>query len=242
MQWNVVFQEEAGSSMEEVLLLAREPDQGAALVVNRQTKGRGRRGRQWASPDGGRYCSLVWNPCWPVPELPKVTLLAAVAVCEAVYEVSGLDARIKWPNDLLIGGKKIAGILVESSVSGAEIDYVTAGIGVNVNTDARDLPEGAVSLKGLTGREYDRARVFDAVLSRFNRWHDEAASRGFGNVLNRWRALCGTLGQCVRAQTAQGLVEGTAVDLAPDGGLLIQQEDGAVVRVVSADTVQIRTV
>jgi BirA family biotin operon repressor/biotin-[acetyl-CoA-carboxylase] ligase len=241
MKWHKIFKDEASSSMDEARSLAlNSAQEGTVVCVGWQLSGRGRQGRPWASPKGGLYCAILLKPDWRLQDISKMTLLAAVAVCEAVREFSGIEAQIKWPNDLLIDGKKLAGILTESEIQGKSVKHVIVGIGVNVNTSVVNLPNETVSLKELTGREHDVKNVLDEVLARFEFWYENVSQNGFEKMLNRWRELCGMLGRQVRAEIAQGMIEGVAKDIADDGGLLIKKDNGEIVKVTSGDVSQIR--
>jgi len=215
--------------------LARKgAEEGRVVYVGSQSRGRGRHQREWVSPQGGLYCSILLRPQWDVQELPKVTLMTAVAVSEAIKKISRLHTKIKWPNDILAEGKKLAGILVKSEIKGNRVEYVVIGIGVNVNTSRKDLPKEAVSLRRLTSREYDLRKFLDVILKRMDYWYTKTSRHGFHAVLNRWRRLCGTLGQRILVKEC-GLIEGDIYDLADDGGLLIKQDDGWITKIVNGD-------
>lgn len=242
MKWNKIFKKELTSSMDEMRDLAQNlAQEGTVVCVEKQTSGRGRQGRGWISPEGGLYFSILLRPNWELKDVSKTTLLAAVAVCEAVREFSGVDAQVKWPNDILVDEKKIAGILTESEITGQKAEFVIVGIGLNVNTeDLKFLREVAVSLKQITGQEYDLEQVLDEILKRFEFWYDDVTQNGFEKMMDRWRALCGMLGQRVKAENAQGTIEGVAQDISDDGGLLIKKDDGEIVKVMSGDVVRVR--
>jgi BirA family biotin operon repressor/biotin-[acetyl-CoA-carboxylase] ligase len=240
MKWKIVFKDEALSSMDAGFEITHNFEEGLVFFVKKQNSGRGRQGRLWVSPLGGLYCSLFFKPDWLVQDISKMTLLAAVAISEAVDEQTGADVKIKWPNDLLIDGKKVAGILTESKIFGQTVEHVIVGIGVNVNTAMLDLPEGAVSLKHLTGREYDLRKILDDILARFDFWYEDSRQNGFESMLVRWRELCGIFGWEVRIHQEKGVLEGVAIDIAEDGGLVIQKSDGSMVKVMSGDVTRVR--
>lgn len=159
------------STQGDVLKLAEQGQaEGAVVIAEEQTGGRGRFGRQWFSPPGkGIWMSVLLRPDLPLQHTPQLTLLTGVAVCRAVRACSGADAGIKWPNDVLIDGRKVCGILLESTVEDHEVRYCIAGIGVDVNFDPEDYPEDlttiATSLKMETGHPVDRTKLTAAILT-----------------------------------------------------------------------------
>ena len=198
------------------------------VVAESQAAGRGRFGRRWHSPRGGIWFSLVVRPRLSVREAGVVPLLASVAAAEVVAEVTGLDVRIKWPNDLLIGGKKVAGILTELAAELGEIDYLVIGLGLNANFSFSDLGDSrlpATTLMDETGRAVDRARLIADIVNRF--LSDlPGLSEGVDSILARWRARSATLGREVTVTAAGKGFTGEAVDLDGEGGLIVVDKDG----------------
>ncbi|MBW7460450.1 biotin--[acetyl-CoA-carboxylase] ligase, partial [Paenibacillus sepulcri] len=146
--------------------------EGTLVIAEQQTSGRGRMGRNWVSPSGkGVWMSMVLRPGIPLQFAPQLTLLAAVALCRALKSIAPLDIGIKWPNDLLIGGKKISGILLESTAEDERLRYVVAGIGISVNLEEADYPqellEIATSLRIVLGRPVERSEVIAAFIVQF---------------------------------------------------------------------------
>lgn len=212
-----------------------EPE-GTVVCAETQTRGRGRMERRWSSPKGkGIYFSLLLRPDLLPTDAAKMTLLSAVAVCEALREFCGPDVHIKWPNDLLANGLKLAGILTELSAEMDRVRFIVIGLGLNVNSSPRQLPEQATSLKQLTGRAVDRIAVMRTVLRRIDHWYLVLRGQGFDPVIQRWRELSSTLGQKVSI----GDITGTAVDLDEHGGLIIENKDGQRVRCMTGDVVPI---
>ena len=222
---------------------ARElADEGAAhgevVIAESQTAGRGRRGRTWASPPGRNlYLSVVLRPALPPQRAPELTLVASVAACEACRK-AGVDAGIKWPNDLLVGGRKVAGILTELSAEPDQVHWVVVGIGVNLNAGPDDLPpelrEIATSLSVERGQPVPRALFAAALLSELEQWLDLHAAEGFAPVREAWRERSVTLGREVRVEVDGREVAGTAEDVDEAGALLVRTRAG-LVRVVSGD-------
>ncbi|MCA9404115.1 MAG: biotin--[acetyl-CoA-carboxylase] ligase [Candidatus Omnitrophica bacterium] len=229
----VLHFESLASTMDVAFQLGVEDEpEGAVVCAETQTRGRGRMERRWSSPKGkGVYFSLLLRPNLLPTDAAKMTLLSAVAVCEALREVSGLDVHIKWPNDLLVQGKKLAGILMELSAEMDRVRFIVVGLGLNVNTAQRQLPPQATSLKLQTGTSVDRIAVMQAVLRSLDHWYAVLNGQGFDPVIKRWRELSSTLGQKISI----GDIIGTAVDLDEHGGLIVQDKDGQRVRCMTGD-------
>ncbi len=233
----VELHEEIGSTQERARELARDGAPHGALVISKvQTGGRGRLGRRWRSPAGGLWVSLVLRPGISARVAARTTQTAAVGVAKALRGF-GVGARIKWPNDLLVGGRKICGILAESSVPvaaketgpGAErpVDFVVLGVGLNANVERKDLgfsDREVTTLRSELGHDVDLLEALESLLS-----HIDAELRRiehFEDILDDWRALNCTLGTRVRVRRFGELVEGTALDLGPEGELLLKTSDG----------------
>lgn len=222
---------------------ARElADEGAAhgevVIAESQTAGRGRRGRSWASPPGRNlHLSVILRPQLPPQRAAELTLLASVATCDACRQ-AGVDAGIKWPNDVLVGGRKVAGILTELSAEPEVVHWVVVGIGVNLNAGPDDFPPGvreiATSLAEARGQPVPRALFAAALLASLEQWLDVHAADGFGPVREAWRERSVTLGREVRVESDGAEVAGVAEDVDASGALLVRTA-GGVVRVVSGD-------
>lgn len=226
---------ETGSTMDVAhrLAAAGEPE-GTVVFAEAQNKGRGRLGRSWASPKGtGVYLSLVLRPQLPLAELPKITLMTAVAVAKAIQEETGLKPEIKWPNDLLLSGKKLAGILTE--LGRTETPYIVIGIGLNVNTPAESLPETGTSLAQQLGKPVDRLRFARRLLAELDAAYAEFLAGGMPAILESWREFAGFLGGRIRVSLNGRLLEGQALDVDPSGALLVRTENGLVQSVASGE-------
>lgn len=230
-----------GSTMDVAFQLAVEGvGEGTVVCAENQTKGKGRLGRNWVSPKGkGVYMSIVLRPFLMPADLTQLTLLSAVAVCEAVGKHCDVPARIKWPNDILVNNKKLAGILTESSAEMDRVRFVVIGIGVNVNTPLSQLPPNSTSIKNETGQKVSRVVVLQEILRSLERWYMILRAEGFASVIIRWKELSSTLGRHVRLVDPNGDVEGEAVDLDECGGLIIRCDNGLKVKRMSGDVVQI---
>lgn len=209
--------------------------EGTIVCAETQTRGKGRMGRLWTSPEGtGIYFSVILRPALSTAEVPRLTLLAAVAVCEALRQ-TGCDARIKWPNDILINGKKVCGILTELNGDIDRVRFVVVGVGINVNTPVKVLPPNATSLKQESGKKMNRLECFREVLSFMDEYYQEMLVQGFDKAIQRWKELSVTLGRRVRMIDHGVSIEGEAVDLDEYGGLMIKTPNGSLIRRMSGD-------
>ncbi len=245
----VDFHEEIGSTQEQARALAHEGAPHGTLVVSRtQKSGRGRLGRRWGSPPGGIWMSLVLRPEIPAHFAPRITQAAAVGVAKTLWGF-GVEACIKWPNDLLVPkpgeltDRKICGILAEINAGNVPIaakpvgpgagdrrpDFVLLGVGLNANLDPEDLgvPDREVAtLRSELGRDVDLAKLLGALLSNLDAELERL--KDFGSILDDWRALNCTLGKLVRVQRFGEVLEGRAADLSPEGALLLEMPEGIV--------------
>ncbi len=239
---NIITHDVVGSTMDEAFRLGMEGvPEGTLVCAETQTKGRGRLGRVWSSPKGkGVYCSLVLRPHLPPGQLAQLTLTAAVALAEALHNASGVDVSIKWPNDILVGGKKLAGILTELRAETDQVNFVVVGIGININTSASQLVEGATSLKVEGGRSFNRVEVLQEILRSFEKWYAVLCSGKFDQIIKAWKARSSTLKRRVRVTDPAGTIEGMAVDLDTDGALLVRRDSGVIVKKVAGEVVLLR--
>jgi len=214
------------------LAVAGESD--IAVLADEQIGARGRLDREYASPSGGIWLSLLRRPDLPPSEAPIYTLAAAVATAEAL-EAVGVDAGIKWPNDILVDGEKIVGILTEMEGEAGRVSWIIVGIGINANIDADAVPETATTIREQVG-DVDRASLTRAVLERF-----EELTATPESVLPAWREAAITLGERVRVETARGDVVGKATDIEFPGRLVIETETGTE-RVSTGDCEHLRPV
>ena len=233
----VEVHEALGSTQERARELARDgAPHGTLVVTGVQTGGRGRLRRAWGSPAGGLWMSLVLRPDLEAAVAPRVTQTAAVAVAKALREV-GANVGIKWPNDLLVepGGRKICGILAESSIRGMEpgkaprVDHAVLGVGLNANLDPEDLgvtDREVATLRSEVGHDVNPLDLLRCLLR-----HLDAELRriqDFAAILEDWRSLSLTLGTHVRVSRSGEVLEGLASDISPEGALLLETRDGTL--------------
>ena len=228
-------------------LAAQGAPEGMVVVADEQTAGRGRLGRQWLAPPGTcLLCSILFRPDLSPAQANRLTMLCSLAAADAVTQVAGLRAALKWPNDLIISSearipksgewRKLAGVLTETSVMGERLDSVVVGIGVNVNVPPEALPglgPGATSILAETGREVDRAALLVALLVGVEARYTRLQAGESPHV--EWAARLATLGRSVAATTSQVTLIGVAEAVDEDGALLLRTPDGTLHRLVAGD-------
>jgi BirA family biotin operon repressor/biotin-[acetyl-CoA-carboxylase] ligase len=205
--------------------------EGIVVLADQQLSGRGRGSRSWHSPAGvGIYCSIVLRPKIVPAKGQLITLMAGVSIVKAIALRTGLSPQLKWPNDILINDKKVAGILLESKVSRGQIGYSVIGFGVNVNNGSADLPEdirvNASSLLMELKKPVDRSTLVIEIFSELETLYHRFQREDFPVILEQWHRYSSTLGQRVRIRQKDKATEGIAVDLNEDGGLLVRVEGG----------------
>lgn len=219
--------------------------EGTVVIAETQGQGRGRLGRAWISPPGGVYFSVILRPVLPPGRLANVTLMTAVATAAAIREATGVDVSIKWPNDVMADGRKIVGILTEMLGEADAVNFVIVGIGINANTDPRQYPQSVrstlTSLSAVLGEPVDRLALAAAVLQHFDEDWTRLGRGQFADVLQDWRRLSSTLGAPVRVSTVRGVFEGTALDIGPDGELIVAMSDGRKCTFTSGEVEHLRS-
>jgi BirA family biotin operon repressor/biotin-[acetyl-CoA-carboxylase] ligase len=215
--------------------------EGAVITADEQNKGKGRMGRTWSSPPGTNlYCSVILRPQIKPFEAPQLTFLSAVAVARAIEQVAGLKPEIKWPNDVLIGGKKVAGLLNEMSAETDCINFVILGIGVNLNMTADqfpgDLRHPATSLYMETGAKVGRARFTALLLNELDRLYAGFLDHGFAQVRREWQERCNAGGrEVVVSNHGCADIRGQFAGIDSDGAMQVQCPDGTIERILSGD-------
>jgi len=235
-----VFQE-TDSTNDVVERLARDRvPEGVVVFAESQLRGRGRLGRKWSSPAGrGLWFSVLLRPDLHPQEATRLTIAGATALWRAILEQTGIRAEVKWPNDLLIGGRKVAGILTEMNAELDHVNYVILGIGVDVNQTAADFPADlrriATSLRIETRQPIARAALAAAILQELDRDYARVVNGQFAAVADEWEQHCTTIGRQVIVQIGERRLRGRAEALHDDGTLLLRTEHGHVERVMGGD-------
>ncbi|MTH52142.1 biotin--[acetyl-CoA-carboxylase] ligase [Bacillus mangrovi] len=213
---------------------------GTVVIADEQTEGRGRLARVWYSPiHTGIWMSCILKPKIPISQTPQLTLLAAVAIVQAIEETTGISPSIKWPNDILINGRKAVGILTELQAEADSVHSVIIGTGINVNQSPEDFPAGiqqiATSLKIEKGSEVSRAVLVQAILRNLEQLYTAYLSSGFRPVKLLWESYAISLGKTVIARTLQGTITGKAIGINDEGVLLLETMNGSIEKIYSAD-------
>jgi BirA family biotin operon repressor/biotin-[acetyl-CoA-carboxylase] ligase len=235
-----VFRETTSTS-DVVEKLARDGvAEGAVVFAESQTRGRGRLGRRWLSPAGaGLWLSVLLRPTCRPNEMTRLTIAAAVAVARAVREQTGLDPEVKWPNDLLLRGRKFAGILTELSGEQDRVRHAVLGIGVDVNLTAANLPADlrrqTTSLRLELGRPVLRAELAVALLRELDIVYGRLSAGQFEQVADEWESACTTLGREIEVAVGDRRLKGRAEALDQDGSLLLRTRYGRIERVTGGD-------
>jgi BirA family biotin operon repressor/biotin-[acetyl-CoA-carboxylase] ligase len=237
----VYFPETDSTNLQARILAAGGAPEGTIVIAEKQTRGRGRKGRSWFSPEsGGIYVSLILRPHMTPSEASVITLMTGVAAAETLLSlIPLLDVRIKWPNDILVNGKKIAGILTEISTELDKIEYVVVGFGMNVNIRFEDLSDEirgtATSILLETGERYLRTIFLRTFLEHFETRYETVQTEGFDSLRERWKELSNIIGRRVEVEMIGKSCTGKVVEIDRDGVLILEEDDGAHRRIVSGD-------
>lgn len=237
---NIKYFTEVDSTQDIAKKLAAQGEvEGTLVIAENQLQGRGRMGRHWSSSEGGIYLSLILRPNIKPAQALWFPLITGVAVAEAAQRLAGVQAKLKWPNDIVIGGKKAGGILIEMSAEIDRLDYVVIGIGINVNNGKADFPQElediATSLKVECGQEISSVKLVQAILINIEQWYDDFTSSGFERIRQTWKEMSNTIGSLVSVSTPEGSVDGCAIDIDHDGALIVQNEKGDLKRIIAGD-------
>lgn len=214
---------------------------GMVIIAEEQTGGIGRLGRSWVSPIGGVWITIVLKPRIPIDRVFMVTMAASVAVARAIRKEYDLGALIKWPNDIYIGDKKVAGLLLELFAEADDIHYCLLGIGVDVNISPQDLEgvkSAVTSISAEMGHDVDRASFLARLLREFESRFLLIEAGEYEAVTREWKSLSCTLEHRVRINTMKATFEGEAIDIDEFGALLIRKDNGKIERVIGGDCIQ----
>ncbi len=223
--------------------MAGSVDEGTVVIAESQTGGRGRMGRKWISPEGGIWLSVILKPKMQPLHAPRITLLAGVAVAKTIREF-GLQAKIKWPNDVLINGKKVCGILTEIGAEMDSIQYVVVGVGIDANVDTETFPEefrdSSTSLKNELGYDINRVEFVQKLLIELEALYIKFQNEGFSSIMEEWRIMSATIGQWVKITTQSRILYGEAVGVDSDGALILETGEGRLEKIVAGNCEHLR--
>lgn len=229
-----------GSTQEYAFELGRKgTSEGALVVAEEQTSGHGRKGRPYCSPQGGIWFSLLLRPPLPPRQAPVISLAAGVALAEVVTGLGLQSVLLRWPNDILIGGKKLSGILAEMSAEPDQLHFVVLGMGINANVEMDSLPQAirplATTLKNELGERVDRVEILCKVLEKLEKYYLRLLKQGPASILEDWKSFPNMLGKPVKVSAPEGIYDGVAVGLDEDGALLIKDNTGEVRKLFAGD-------
>lgn len=211
------------------------------VIAEKQKKGKGRLNRKWFSPIGGIWLSIILRPKIAVKNAPILTLVAGTSVARTLKQLYNIDAKVKWPNDVLIDNKKVCGILTEMNSSNGNINYIVVGIGINANIDSSFFPnhikKAAISLKDVLGKNISREEFIKRLLGEFEVLYEMFTTEQ--DVLKLWIEISDTIGRYVRVISIDEDVEGFAVGIDHDGALLLKKHNG-IKRIRAGDCIYLR--
>jgi BirA family biotin operon repressor/biotin-[acetyl-CoA-carboxylase] ligase len=237
----MVYRDSASSTQDIAISLAeKEGAHGAVVIAEQQSGGRGRMKRKWASPRGGIWISVVLMPAIPTATSTMLPFVAALAVCDAIREATGLRATLKWPNDVMINEKKVAGILLDLSAEAETVNYAVIGIGVNANVEPskirvdREGRPAITSIRGELGQDVNRLRLTALLLEKLEHFYMMLEGKGAQPIIAEWRRRSYMMGKDVTVIQQGKERKGVAVDINDDGSLKVETDEGEI-SVVSGD-------
>jgi len=233
----ILILEQAPSTNAVALSSIGQRQSGSIILAETQKEGRGRLSRSWSSPPGGIWMSLVLRPNIPLSQVYRINMAASVSICRAICQL-GLEAGIKWPNDILIREQKVCGILTELGAQLDRLDYAVVGVGLNANNDTAAFPSqwNSTSLAARLGRSIDRCALIAAILNEMEQALEDMQSH---KIYEEWRRRSLTLGKRVHICSAEGDLVGQVVDLDQDGALILEQ-GGDRRRILAGDCIHLR--
>lgn len=237
--------DEVNSTNEKANELAVDVEEGTVIIAEKQKKGIGRFGREWISPKGGVYVSVILKPKISPIDASKMTLIAGIVVAKVIRKL-GLDAKLKWPNDILIHRKKVGGILTSISTKEYKIDYIIVGIGINANVDISTFPKevqkSVTSLKEELKREVSTEKIIEDILYEIEMNYEifKFKKGNFTYLLNEWKRLSDTIGKKVKINMRTEVIEGEAVAVNSDGALILKLEDGSLKNIIAGECIHLR--
>jgi len=233
---NVLYYQTLPSTNDIAKKLAREGmSEGTVVICDEQTEGRGRQGRKWfASASSSILMSVIFRPA--VENLPQLNMLASLAIVLTIEKVAGIKSTVKWPNDVLINGRKVAGILVENVFEGTNLQAAIVGIGLNINLDVSrfaDISSIATSLSTESGRDLSRDHILPPLLEEMDILYQSVKRNE--NVYQRWLPHVETLGKTVRIKSGRSVEEGRVQSVNPDGSITLRHADGSLVSITTGE-------
>lgn len=239
--YRVEYLRECSSTQDIVDTLAKEgAPEGTTVVCEKLTRGRGRLGRKWEAGEGGLWFTVLLRPP-SIKPLQLISLASGVAVAKSIKELFNIDARVKWPNDVLINERKVCGILIEARAEADRIHYIMLGIGINVNnTLPAELESSAISIKSIVGIDVPRAPLLKNIIREIDSAYRKLIEGTSADIVREWSLYSSTIGRRVKAVMFDEEIEGVAIGLDEDGALLIEVKGGEVKKVIAGDIIHLR--
>ena len=229
---------EIGSTMDAARKLARKgAKEGTIVIAEVQADGRGRLNREWLSPKGGIYLTIILRPGISPAYAPRINLMVSITVAATIRKLFGIKAGLKWPNDVLIEGRKVCGILAEMNAEMDVINFVNVGIGINANTSIPQFEKTVTSLKDALGREISRKEFLSVLLMEIERQQPLLMKE---DLLDEWKKLSGTLNKYVRILSPGEVIVGRAIDIDTTGALIIRKRNGSLKKAMAGDCIHLR--
>lgn len=238
----VCFKETESTNTEAKHLANKGALEGTVVIAENQISGRGRLGRSWFSPKGkGIFLSVIVRPRLSPMEAAGITLMTAVALAETLISETGITPTIKWPNDILVNNKKLAGILTELSTDMDVVNHLVVGVGLNVNTRATDFPDDikpiATSVYEETGKTWPRKRIIQLFLKEFEKFYTTMVEGNFQAIMERWKELSCITGKEITVNMINSKITGKVLDVDMEGVLILKESNGTVHRILSGDII-----
>ena len=223
----------ATSTMDIARALARKGSPDFTVVIaGRQTRGRGRLKRAWYSSRGGLYFTIILRPQISPVLSPRINFAASLTIVRVFRKLYGIDAMVKWPNDILVNGKKVSGMLSEMEAEGDIVTFINIGMGINVNNDPEKKEPGATSLKKITGKNISRKKLLTEILNELEKMVNVKVLE---NVIPMWKKCTTTVGRQVKIVTGREISEGLATDVDENGALILKLADGSIKKIIYGD-------
>ncbi len=236
LKQKIYYFKETSSTMDVAKELAKKGEE-AVVIAETQTHGKGRLGRKWRSEKGGIYFTVILRPKISPAHAQMINLMAAVSVAKAIRSLFNLKAELKWPNDILIKGKKVCGILAEMEAEVDVINFVNLGIGINANNPIFLYEKDATSLKEQLGRDISRKELLAFILNEIER---QKSLLGSKDIIYEWKSLSSTLNKDIRIIMPNEILEGKAIDIDAHGALILKRKDGSLRRIIAGDCIHLR--
>jgi len=238
LEERIYYFSEIGSTMDAARELARKgAKEGTIVITEVQAHGRGRLNREWLSPKGGIYFTIILRPRISPAYAPRINLMISIAVALTIKKLFRLNAELKWPNDVLIKGRKVCGILAEMNAEMDILNFVNVGIGINANTSIPQFEKTSTSLKDVLGREISRKGFLSVLLGKIEQWQPRLMK---GELLEEWKNLSATLNKGVRIVAPGEVIVGRAIDIDTTGALIIKQSNGSLKKAMAGDCIHLR--